>query len=97
MPKILVIDDSPFMRHQVRTYLEAAGHEVVEFLPLSALQVIDKVREVQPDLVLSDYNMLLSTHLVQGVDVWINTPRRPWEAMKIRSQWLSRAAARMAS
>lgn len=29
---------------------------------------------------LSDYNMLLSEHLVQGVDVWINTPRRPWEA-----------------
>lgn len=29
---------------------------------------------------LSDYNMLMSEHLVQGVDVWINTPRRPWEA-----------------
>ncbi len=28
----------------------------------------------------SDYNMLLSEYLVQGVDVWINTPRRPWEA-----------------
>jgi starch phosphorylase len=24
--------------------------------------------------------MLLSENLVQGVDVWINTPRRPWEA-----------------
>ena len=29
---------------------------------------------------LSDYDMLLTGHLVQGVDVWINTPRRPWEA-----------------
>ena len=29
---------------------------------------------------LSDYNMLLSENLVQGIDVWINTPRRPWEA-----------------
>jgi glycogen phosphorylase len=29
---------------------------------------------------LSDYDMLLSEQLVQGVDVWINTPRRPWEA-----------------
>jgi starch phosphorylase len=29
---------------------------------------------------LSDYDMLLSENLVQGVDVWINTPRRPWEA-----------------
>jgi len=31
-------------------------------------------------LFLSDYEMLLTEHLVQGVDVWINTPRRPWEA-----------------
>ena len=29
---------------------------------------------------LGDYDMLLSEQLVQGVDVWINTPRRPWEA-----------------
>ena len=29
---------------------------------------------------LADYDMLLSQQLVQGVDVWINTPRRPWEA-----------------
>ena len=29
---------------------------------------------------LNDYDMLLSEYLVQGVDVWINTPRRPWEA-----------------
>jgi starch phosphorylase len=29
---------------------------------------------------LSDYDMHLAEHLVQGVDVWVNTPRRPWEA-----------------
>lgn len=29
---------------------------------------------------LSDYDMLLTEQLVQGVDVWVNTPRRPWEA-----------------
>ena len=37
--------------------------------------------EARPHIVfLSDYDMLLTEHLVQGVDVWINTPRRPWEA-----------------
>jgi len=37
--------------------------------------------EVRPHIIfLSDYDMLLTEHLVQGVDVWINTPRRPWEA-----------------
>lgn len=29
---------------------------------------------------LSDYDMLLTEQLVGGVDVWINTPRHPWEA-----------------
>lgn len=36
---------------------------------------------VRPHVIfLSDYDMLLTEHLVAGVDVWINTPRRPWEA-----------------
>jgi glycogen phosphorylase len=29
---------------------------------------------------LADYDLLVAEYLVQGVDVWINTPRRPWEA-----------------
>lgn len=29
---------------------------------------------------LSDYDMHLTEQLVQGVDIWLNTPRRPWEA-----------------
>lgn len=37
--------------------------------------------EVRPHAIfLSDYDMHLTTRLVQGVDVWLNTPRRPWEA-----------------
>lgn len=35
----------------------------------------------RPNVVfLSDYDMLLTEQLVGGVDVWLNTPRRPWEA-----------------
>ena len=33
-----------------------------------------------PVIFLSDYDMHISENLVCGVDVWINTPRRPWEA-----------------
>src|SRR5665213_108364 len=37
--------------------------------------------DVRPHAIfLIDYDMLLTETLVQGVDVWINTPRRPWEA-----------------
>jgi len=38
-------------------------------------------RDVRGHVVfLSDYDMLLAERLIEGVDVWINTPRRPWEA-----------------
>jgi starch phosphorylase len=37
--------------------------------------------EVQGRVVfLSDYDMLLTEQFVGGVDVWVNNPRRPWEA-----------------
>lgn len=37
--------------------------------------------EARPHVMfLGDYDMLLTEQLVQGVDVWLNTPRRPWEA-----------------
>ncbi|WP_262966003.1 alpha-glucan family phosphorylase [Methylobacter psychrophilus] len=29
---------------------------------------------------MADYDMAMAEQFVQGVDVWINTPRRPWEA-----------------
>lgn len=29
---------------------------------------------------IGDYNMLVAEQLVAGVDVWLNNPRRPWEA-----------------
>jgi starch phosphorylase len=37
--------------------------------------------EIRPHVAfLADYDMSLAEHLVQGVDLWVNTPRRPWEA-----------------
>ena len=37
--------------------------------------------EARPHVIfLADYDMDLTKHLVQGVDVWLNTPERPWEA-----------------
>ena len=38
-------------------------------------------RNLQQKVVfLIDYDLLSAEQLVQGVDLWINTPRRPWEA-----------------
>ncbi len=55
---------------------DAAGQELIR----------DWVRFIRRDdirahaIFLSDYDVLLCERMVQGVDVWINTPRRPWEA-----------------
>ena len=51
---------------------QALIHEWIRFI---------RQPEIRPHIIfLSDYDMLLTERLVQGVDVWINTPRRPWEA-----------------
>ncbi len=43
-------------------------------------QFIRRSDACPPVIFLADYDMLMAEELVQGVDVWINTPRRPWEA-----------------
>jgi starch phosphorylase len=51
---------------------QALIHEWIQFI---------RRPETRPHIIfLSDYDMLLTEQLVHGVDVWINTPRRPWEA-----------------
>jgi starch phosphorylase len=55
---------------------DQAGEELIqewnEFIALP---------EVRGHIVfLSDYDMTMAQELVQGIDLWINTPRRPWEA-----------------
>src|SRR5450759_298298 len=44
------------------------------------MQFIRKNNVHPPVIFLADYDMHISENLVRGVDVWINTPRRPWEA-----------------
>ena len=55
---------------------DAEGQEMIRqwFEFASRLEVRFRV------IFLSDYDVLMAEHLVQGVDVWVNTPRRPWEA-----------------
>jgi starch phosphorylase len=58
--------------HPEDRFGQALIHEWISFI---------RQPEVRRHIIfLSDYEMLLSERLVQGVDVWINTPRRPWEA-----------------
>lgn len=44
------------------------------------IEFIDNYRLQERVIFLIDYDLLTAEHLVQGVDLWINTPRRPWEA-----------------
>jgi starch phosphorylase len=55
---------------------DAAGKEMIrQWVEFSqCLEVRARV------VFLSDYDLLMAEHLVKGVDLWVNTPRRPWEA-----------------
>src|SRR5262249_22797816 len=89
-PTLLLHDPERLVRlltnpHQpVQLLIAGKAHPADE--PGQALirQWIDFIRrrpEVHQHAVfLPDYDMLLTEQLVQGVDVWINNPRRPWEA-----------------
>lgn len=45
------------MRNILRRFLENAGFEVEDWLPLSPMEIPDRILELKPDLVLSDYQM----------------------------------------
>jgi len=55
---------------------DQAGQALIE----QWTRFIDHGSARTPAVFLPDYDMRLAERLVQGVDVWINTPRRPWEA-----------------
>ncbi len=55
---------------------DGPGHALIK----KWMQFISRPEARSSVIFLSDYDMILTEHLVQGVDLWINTPRRPWEA-----------------
>jgi CheY-like chemotaxis protein len=57
LTKILVLDDSALMRRILRQFLEHGGFEVEDWLPLSAMEIPERILSSKPDLVLSDYQM----------------------------------------
>ena len=56
MAKVLVIDDSEVMRRYLRRALGDL-HEIVEWMPPSAMEISDYILTSTPDLVLTDYQM----------------------------------------
>jgi len=88
-PNLLLHDPERLARLLANTQkpvqLILAGKAHPADLPAQAL-IRDWVRfvrryDVRPHAIfLSDYDMRMTERLVEGVDVWINTPRRPWEA-----------------
>jgi starch phosphorylase len=88
-PNLLLHDPQRLLRlltnsqHPVQLIIAGKAHPADQAGQALIREWIHFIRqpEVRPHAIfLSDYDMLLSAHLVQGVDVWINTPRRPWEA-----------------
>ena len=57
--KILVVDDDPDLVEVIRLTLEASGYEV--FSAVSGAEGLEKVKEVEPDLVVLDVMMDYTT------------------------------------
>ncbi len=88
-PNLLLHDPERLLRlltnpeRPVQLILAGKAHPADEAGKSLIQQWIQFIRrpEVRSQVIfLSDYDMLLAERLVQGVDVWINTPARPWEA-----------------
>jgi starch phosphorylase len=88
-PNLLLHDPDRFIRiltnHEHPVQLVIAGKappfdESGKALIQQWVQFVEQHNLYQHVVFLSDYDMLLAEHLVQGADVWVNTPRRPWEA-----------------
>jgi starch phosphorylase len=70
-------------RHPVQLVIAGKAHPADGIGQGLVQEMANFVRrpEVHKHMVfLADYDMAMAEQFVQGVDVWINTPRRPWEA-----------------
>ncbi len=88
-PDMLLYDPQRLIRlvsdpqHPVQLILAGKAHPADQAGQDLITKWIHFIRQpqVRPHVIfLSDYDMLMTERLVEGVDVWINTPRRPWEA-----------------
>jgi starch phosphorylase len=55
---------------------DIAGKEIIEHIATIA----DQMQSLMPIVYLENYDMEMAKLLVAGVDLWLNTPRRPLEA-----------------
>ncbi|QUH25569.1 response regulator [Serpentinicella alkaliphila] len=60
MPKILIVDDSSFMRVSIKTLLEKHGYEVIGEASNGAIGV-ELYKELKPDIVTMDITMPIMT------------------------------------
>ncbi len=57
MARIVVIDDSKFMRNLFRHILEQGGYDVEVWEEVTAAEIPERIQAGNPDLVLTDYQM----------------------------------------
>lgn len=88
-PHLLLLDEARLERllnhptHPVQIVVagkadgrDSAGKELVHAWADFARRLVPGGRVV----FLQDYDIVLAKEMVQGVDLWLNTPRKPWEA-----------------
>ena len=88
-PTMLLADPARLLRilnsaeHPVQLMIAGKAHPEDRFgqaMIKDWIQLIQRPEAQGRVVFIPDYDLLVAEHLVQGVDLWINTPRRPWEA-----------------
>lgn len=88
-PNLLLHDPQRLIRiltnpdHPVQLVIAGKAHphdEAGQAMVQAWLRFVQQLQVRRHVVFLSDYDLILAERLVQGADLWINTPRRPWEA-----------------
>ncbi len=88
-PNLMLHDPERLIRiltnpdHPVQLVIAGKAHpqdEAGQAMVQAWIRFIQRPEVRRHAVFLSDYDLILAERLVQGADLWINTPRRPWEA-----------------
>jgi CheY-like chemotaxis protein len=55
--KVVVMDDSKIMRRLLSQFLEHGGYDAVAWEPMSAMEIVGRATEAEPDLLVTDFQM----------------------------------------
>jgi DNA-binding NarL/FixJ family response regulator len=77
LPRILIVDDNPIIRRQVRTVLERHSTWTICGEAVDGNEAVDLARELHPDLIIMDFSMPVMNGLRAAEEIAKDIPDTP--------------------